>query len=270
VAIRDPLSFSRKVSIMENLYDEFSMSLAASVPRRESLRRIGAVVAGAVLSPWGLATAWAARPDPCKSFCRCSNKLQQNQCLAACHACKGNTSRLAGSCGKYVCCSKAACSGACSDLRSDPNCGACGNNCGAVGETCCGSYCADLASDFDNCGRCGAGCAFPGQYEDGACVDGRCVYWCVEGAIVCNGECTPVVSDPRNCGACGNVCPASAPYCNEGACSATAPCPGGQTMCSGVCYDLYNDSNNCGTSCGNRRACGLFENCTGGVCVPND
>ena len=33
---------------MEHFYDEFSKSLAASVPRRESLRRMGAVFAGAI------------------------------------------------------------------------------------------------------------------------------------------------------------------------------------------------------------------------------
>jgi hypothetical protein len=46
----------REVSIMERFYDEFSKSLAASVPRRESLRRMGAVLAGMVLSPLGLGT----------------------------------------------------------------------------------------------------------------------------------------------------------------------------------------------------------------------
>ena len=89
---------------MERL-DEFSKLLAESVSRRESLRRIGTFVAGAVLSPLGLGTAWAARPDRCRAFCRwCSNKAQRNQCLAACRACNGNTSRLCGSCGAYVCC----------------------------------------------------------------------------------------------------------------------------------------------------------------------
>ena len=45
---------------MDHLFDEFSKSLAESVPRRESLRRLGAVFAGAVLSPLGMGTAWAA------------------------------------------------------------------------------------------------------------------------------------------------------------------------------------------------------------------
>lgn len=209
---------------MEYFFDEFSKSLAASVPRRESLRRIGAILAGAVLSPLGLGTAWAGGQDPCKSFCNRCSKSKQNQCIAACWACNGDTRRLGGNCGNYVCCTTASCNGVCSDLRSDPNCGACGNNCQDFGKACC------------------------------------------------SGQCTAVSSDPQNCGACGNVCPAAAPHCSQGTCSPTAPpqCPGGQTWCSVACYDLYNDSDNCGTSCENRRVCGLYENCTGGACVPND
>ena len=48
-------------------------------------------------------------------------------------------------------------------------------------------------------------------YEYGACINGRCVYWCVEGSVRCDGICTALGSDPSNCGACGHVCPASAP-----------------------------------------------------------
>ena len=120
---------------MERL-DELSKLLAESVSRRESLRSIGAVLAGAVLSSLGVGTAWAARPDRCRAFCRwCSNKAQRNQCLAACRACNGNTSRLCGSCGTYVCCptGTACCNGTCTALNSDPNnCGACGNVCAGI------------------------------------------------------------------------------------------------------------------------------------------
>ena len=206
---------------MERL-DEVSKLLAESVPRRESLRRIGAVLAGAVLSPLGVGTAWARGPDRCKSFCKCSNRAQRNQCLAACRACNGNTSRLCGSCGAYACCARSA--------------------------ACCNGYCTDLDNDFDHCGGCGAWCDDPAPYEQGACVGGECVYGCVAGAIVCNGRCTPVNSDANNCGACGNVCPQSAPICNQGACG---DCPPGT--------DFNWDSSNCGgcgivcpeqTSCG--------------------
>lgn len=252
VTIRFPSN--KKASTMTHQWDEFSKSLAEEpVQRRASLRRIGAVLAGAVLSPLGLGTAWAAGPDPCKSFCRCSNKTKQNQCLAACRACSGNTSRLAGSCGSYVCCSTASCSGVCSDLKSDPNCGACGNNCSAFGETCCGGYCTDLANDFDHCGGCGTPCDYPAPYEYGECAQGECFYWCVEGAIRCNGICTPVNSDPNNCGACGNVCPASAPFCTNGTCT--------DANCGGA--DFNWDNNNCGF-CGN--VCPSQFACVYGVC----
>ena len=180
---------------MDHLFDEFSKSLSRSVHRRESLRRVGALLAGALLSPLGLETAWAQGPNLCKSFCKCRNKQQQDQCLAACRACSGNTSRLGGSCGSYVCCSVAACKGVCSDLQHDPNCGACGNNCSVFGETCCGDYCADLDTDADNCGACGNVCPASAPF----CTQGLCS----------NEECygADLNWDSSNCGFCGNVCP---------------------------------------------------------------
>ena len=231
---------------MTHPWDEFSKSLAEQVPRRESLRRLGAVFAGAVLAPVGLGTAWAKGPaDPCKAFCDRCPKQQRSQCQAACRACNSSPSRLCGTCGNYACCSTS-------------------------GLACCGGTCVDIFEDFDNCGGCGDACHEPGPYEDGGCVDGTCLYKCVSGALFCNGTCRPVLSDTVNCGACNTVCPASAPYCEQGVCTANAPCPGFQTRCSGACYDLYNDSSNCGVSCETRVVCGQFENCTGGACVPND
>ena len=58
---------------MTNRWDDFSKLLAEeSSTRRESLRLLGAVLAGAVLSPLGLGTAWACRQapggDPCKTI----------------------------------------------------------------------------------------------------------------------------------------------------------------------------------------------------------
>jgi len=226
---------------MDRFYDEFSKSLAATLPRRESLRRIGAVFAGAVLSPLGRGTAWGAVSDPCKAFCnRCTNTARRNQCLTACKACNGKTGRLAGSCGKFVCCATAACGGVCSDLTSDPNCGACGNNCGAFGETCCGNYCSDLANDFDNCGGCGAPCDDPGPFEDGACVQGACVYSCVAGSVDCgDGMCTDLSADPDNCGACGNVCAGPNPHCSQGVCGS----------CVGYCPEGWCGGDGCGGEC---------------------
>jgi hypothetical protein len=243
---------------MDHLFDDFSKSLAESVPRRESLRRLGAVFSGAILGPLGLQTALAGHADPCLAFCKCHNKAQQSQCLAACQKCNKDTSRIGGSCGSYTCCSIAACRGVCSNLKSDPNCGACGHNCGALGETCCGDYCADLASDVFNCGRCGTACAAPLPGEDVACVSGRCVYDCAAGAIDCNGTCTFLGFDPDNCGACGNVCGGSTPYCSQGACT---DCAG--AICGGQCIDVLFDANNCG-ACGNQ--CSPLEHCSWGIC----
>lgn len=188
---------------MEHL-DELSKLLAASVSRRESLRIIVVVLAGAALSTLGLNTAWAARPDRCTAFCRsCPTKKKRNQCLAACRACNGNTSRLCGSCGNY----------ACTNLSSDPNCGACGNNCGAYGQTCCGGHCADLNNDEANCGACGNAC--PGGTF---CVNGTCgAVQCFGGFVLCDGVCRNIGVDPSHCGGCGIVC-GPGEYCSGGYC----------------------------------------------------
>lgn len=225
---------------MTHHWDELTKTLAEeSLPRRESLRRIGFALAGVVLGPLGLQTALAGKQDPCKAFCRCRNKKQQNQCLTACKACGKDTSRLAGNCGGYVCC--------------------------GGGQTACGSYCTDLDGDVYNCGGCGHVCDQPGPYEYGACVDGNCAYACVEGAADCgDGTCIPLWWDPDNCGACGNVCAGNTPYCNAGACG-QIQCFGGQALCAGVCRQISLDPSNCG-ACG--VVCGPGENCQGGVCVP--
>ena len=247
---------------MDHQFDEFSKSLAEALPRRETLRRLGVALAGVVLSPLGVQAGWGRRQDPCQAFCKCRNSKQQNQCLAACRACGENTTRLGGACGSYVCCATASCNGVCSNLKSDPNCGACGNNCGARSQTCCGSYCADLRSDPNNCGGCGRVCAAPGPLQSAACVSGQCVYSCVAGTANCNGTCTNLNNDQNNCGACGNVCGGSTPYCSQGKCTDVV-CPGGGTYCNGVCTNISFDPVNCG-ACG--VVCAGGETCSGGVC----
>jgi hypothetical protein len=239
---------------MSHLFDELSKSLDSSLPRRESLRRLGAAFAGAVLSPLGMGIAAAAARDPCKTFCKCSNTKQQNACLATCRACNNDPSRVCGRCGTYACCSGKCCGGVCSNLASDANCGACGNNCAAIGEKCCGGRCADLDDDFFNCGACGNVCDDALPYEYGACFDGTCFYDCVEGAVDCSGVCTDVSSDPNNCGACGHVCPDFAPDCVQGLCQESA-CPPD--------VDLLFDALNCG-ACGHQ--CQPLEFCSWGQC----
>src|SRR6187399_1671383 len=66
-----PLLFRKGVSKMTYQWDELSKALADdSLPRRQSLRWLGAALAGAVLSPFGVGAAWAGKKqDPCEAFC---------------------------------------------------------------------------------------------------------------------------------------------------------------------------------------------------------
>lgn len=220
---------------MSHSFDEFSKSLAESVPRRESLRRFGWLVAGTILGPWGSDGAFAAVSDPCKKFCTRGTTKQRNACLTACRACLRSSGRVCGSAYGVVCCPS--------------------------GSTCCGKYCADLANDFWNCGRCGTECREPGANEVGVCAGGRCRYACVPGAVRCGGKCKFLDSDPDNCGSCGKTCGGTKPYCRNGAC---ASCPGGLTACGGNCVDTLTDPRNCG-ACGN--VCGgATPYCHGGTC----
>ena len=65
-------------------------------------------------------------------------------------------------------------------------------------ESCCGSYCVNVASDPDHCGRCSHVCKW-----DRAC---------------CNGKCRRLSTDAKNCGSCGTKC-APGVKCIFGLCS---------------------------------------------------
>jgi hypothetical protein len=203
---------------MTHAWDEFSKLLAEPVPRRESLCRIGFALAGVVLSPLGLNTAYAGRRDPCKSFCKCSKKQQQNACLATCRACNRETSRVCGACGSY----------SCAGGGDSHNCGACGHDCGpprlnevvtCVAGRCvyecvnwtarCGEVCTNLDRDHYNCGACGNSC---GELE--TCVHGTCRNCDCHG----DGVCSDLLDEVNNCGACGVVCPLFY-VCSAGECT---------------------------------------------------
>jgi hypothetical protein len=252
---------------MSHEFDEFSKSLAdESVPRRESLRRLGLVITGALLGPLALGPGAAKagpfghaghrgfstrpakagskrQPDPCQSFCKCQNSRQQKQCLAACRSCNGETNRLAGGCGSYTCVS----------LSSDPHCGAINNNCSERGLRCCDGTCVDVTNDANNCGGCGVVCSGSTPF----CVAGRCTAdgsECAPGLTKCGNTCVDLGYDPQNCGACGNVCAESTPYCSGGSCWDANCAPW---------IDLNWDPNNCGR-CGYR--CPPGFGCAFGVC----
>jgi hypothetical protein len=160
---------------MERL-DELSKLLAGSVSRRESIRQMGAAVAVALLDSLSAGSAWAARPDRCVAFCRvCPTKKKRDQCQEACRACGGNTNRLCGSCGAYVCC--------------------------ATGGVCCNGTCTSLSSDPHNCGACGFVCAA----STPVCGQGTCSA-CPDGTSYCGGACIDTNWDSLNCGGCGHDC----------------------------------------------------------------
>ena len=218
---------------MTNRFDEFSKSLATnSVSRRESLQFLGATIAGAFL---GLKSAFAGGRDPCRDFCNLCPKWQRNQCLAACQACLQASGRICGTCSGFDCCHGS--------------------------ESCCGTTCHVLASEFEHCGACSNKCDAPRAFEEGACIDGRCTYWCVAGAVICNGRCSVLNSDPLNCGTCGNVCPGASPACSQGVCIDCGP---GRTWCQLQCVNLLTDNFNCG-KCNNQ--CPGGTACESGVCV---
>jgi hypothetical protein len=227
---------------MANYFDEFSKVIGeGSMPRRETLRRLGLVISGALLGPLGIEYARAShKPKPpkqvdrCKAFCKCSHGRQQDQCVKACKDCNKDPSRLAGACGNYYCC--------------------------GAGMTSCGEYCADVASDTDNCGACRNVCPAPGTSEYVVCVAGQCEYACNYGATDCAGACRYLDSDPDNCGACGNACGDATPNCVYGVCS---ECDFGQANCGSGCTDILYDPSNCG-ACAN--TCGSSQYCYYGYC----
>jgi hypothetical protein len=162
---------------MTHHWDEFAKSLAEkSVPRRESLRLLGAALASALLAPLGLRNAAAAGADPCRAYCDQFPRWQRTQCRNSCRACYSGGGRYCGSSGYQTCCHSP--------------------------YACCGNTCRDLASDVTNCGACGYECPGLDSGPDVgvACIDGTCQYaYCAPG--------TDYLWNSSNCGWCGNVCP---------------------------------------------------------------
>lgn len=146
-------------------------------------------------------------------------------------------------------------------LRSNDNCGSCGNVC-APGLDCKGnktmtptcscpgngvycefmgidigethlSYageCADFGSNRDHCGGCFRSCPYATNYSNSTCDFGICRRICNAGRADCNGSMADdcevnTDSDPRNCGGCGITCDAIAGQaCVFGRC-VVEPCP---------------------------------------------
>lgn len=72
-------------------FDAFTETLADHpLPRRQSLRLLGAALAGALVGSLSALTSSAAGRDPCKIFCNQVPKLERSRCLSACQACNND------------------------------------------------------------------------------------------------------------------------------------------------------------------------------------
>ncbi len=157
----------------------------------------------------------------------CSLNCYGEPCVAGVCACRSGLTR---------------CTDGCVDLtRDNGSCGACGVAC-AAGTRCEAGACApcpsgylycpaqdgrenvcgrDATSNRSRCGACGAVCG--NLASTSACVAGRCVYTCAEGAAHCRGALggceTSLRTDVAHCGACGRACEADA-LCIDGRCVA--------------------------------------------------
>jgi choice-of-anchor A domain-containing protein len=89
-----------------------------------------------------------------------------------------------------------------------------------IGETLCGSGCADLIADNANCGACGVVCS--AAHGSASCVNGLCTIVCNRGYGDCdqnaaNGCEVLLTTDVNNCGGCGKACypgvPCISSYC---------------------------------------------------------
>ena len=141
-------------------------------------------------------------PDSVYSSCPPPGVVDPDTC--ECSECKVDTDCFPGS--GDICCNKK-----CVSPGMDPNCGTCGNDCTAQGETC----------------------------QQGQCTCGGIV--CRTDQLCCNRACVDPTSDP-NCVVCGNDCSAQGWTCGDGGCvtGGTGPstCPGG---CQ--CFPASSDSN---------------------------
>jgi len=114
--------------------------------------------------------------------CETNTKTSVGNCGSCGNACSvshGAPACVNGTCAVASCDPGFAdCNGSAADgcevntQTSASNCGACGNDCRNFGQTCCGTYCADLENDFDNCGSCGFRCPDPDPFEIGECIGG--------------------------------------------------------------------------------------------------
>lgn len=176
-------------------FDDLARRLAAGRSRRQVLAAIGAglsaVLTGGLRMERGDAAGCGKGGAGCSDRRKCCGGLtclngtccpETQVCGGACcpagYTCQGGACAAAGSGTPGGCPSnQARCNGACTDLTTTTNCGACGQVCSAPANA------------------------------TATCDGGHCGFACNAGYQLCDGVCTDVTTT-ANCGACGRVCSA--------------------------------------------------------------
>jgi hypothetical protein len=169
---------------MDHKFDSVAKAMATGNSRRTALKWFGGMLGGMLVgSPL---VGYAARPtnppggsgtQACNSFCNrnSTNPRDRQQCMNACLQCNGDTNRICGQFGAFVC--------------------------APSGATCCGtSYCVSgkICSNGVCCNSGETGC---GQ---------TC---CASGFACCNGSCCPSSGQLCTSGVC--TCPADKPFVDQ-------------------------------------------------------
>ena len=104
-----------------------------------------------------------------------------------------------------------ACSGICTNIWTDKNCGNCGEACNSISsckkgvctcpnpdQTPCASKCVDLKVEKNNCGNCGLVCPKAASCKNGSCICPK------TNETACGALCVDLQSNRNSCGKCGN------------------------------------------------------------------
>jgi hypothetical protein len=169
------------------------------------------------------------------------------------------------------------CSGTCSDLYQDANCGACGLACPS-GLECYYGYCANESNgQITDCTTtpCPSGwaCLYGYYCAPQSCKkvgdNGICVADDGNAGTCCGGSCVNRYGgDNKNCGTCGNVCP-SGTECRGGSCAAVVDCSQNADSVSCDINGTYGTC--CEGQCVSYGTCGIVcrngDELQNGICV---
>jgi hypothetical protein len=231
----------------------------------------------------------------------CETDLRTVNNCGACGVACGSVANASVSCsedgtceptcnGGFDSCDNSFSNGCETNIRTLPNCGACGTSCSHSNATSscgdgnctlalCNSGYGDCNSNkadgcevrlntATHCGQCGRPCALSNAAS--SCSSGSCqVSGCNSNFGNCdanasNGCETNLQTSAQHCGACGAACPANF-VCQAGrcVCDSNSDCASGQTCCGGSCIDTRTSESNCG-ACGT--SCGSGQTCCSGTC----